>query len=109
MVLKGGQWYQLPAGQWVRAISVADPPGQTWLGPILQRYGVDVASSDGYKPIEDIYIYPDGTLSVTGSMTWETWTLADLREATPDEAEERTRRIVGLVNASQLTSTPKSE
>jgi hypothetical protein len=80
------------SGQWARAILVNDP-----VGPILLVFGVDLASSDGYKNMFDIYLEADGvTLGVTGLCTWETWTLRDLREATPDEAEAQTHRCLNL-------------
>lgn len=92
MQLKQDQWYQLPSGQWARAICVDDP-----LGPILQVYGVDIASSIGYQHTFDIYMEADGvTLGMTGLCTWETWTLHDLCEATPDEAEAQTYRCLQL-------------
>lgn len=90
MRLKENQWYQLPSGQWAKACWVSDP-----LGPILQVYGVDLASSVGYQNTFDIYVEADGvTLGVTGLCTWETWTLHDLHEATPDEAEAQTYRCL---------------
>lgn len=92
MHLKEHQWYQLPSGQWGKAILVDDP-----LGPIVQVYGTDLASSAGYTTTFDIYVEHDGTtLDVTGLCTWDTWTLADLREATPDEAEAQTYRVLHL-------------
>lgn len=92
MALKEDQWYQLPSGQWCKAVFVDDPRGPTLMG-----YGLDLAGSDGYKVIIVLGVYPDDTLSgVTGNITWDTWTLADLREATPDEAERQTHRAAGL-------------
>ncbi|NJM05416.1 phage Gp37/Gp68 family protein [Candidatus Gracilibacteria bacterium] len=96
MELREGQWYQLPSRQWVRASCVDAPATNSFRGPILEVYGVDVTGSDGYKAIGALYIYHDGTLTATGTYTWETWTVADLCEATPDEAEAQTRRVVGL-------------
>jgi hypothetical protein len=86
------QWYQLPSGQWCRAICVNDEKG-----PILMVYGVDLASHDGYKNTFDLYVAPDGDLGATGLVTWETWTIEMLREATPDEAEAQTHRCLGIV------------
>lgn len=87
MVLKENQWYQLPSGRWVQAVAVGSAAG-----PILSAYG----SSEGrYMREFDIYVAGD-ILGVTGLCTWETWTLADLREATPDEAEAQTHRALGL-------------
>lgn len=56
MQLKEDQWYQLPSGRWVLAICVDDPEG-----PILQGYGIDIAGSDAYKRVFDLYVDPDGT------------------------------------------------
>jgi hypothetical protein len=91
--LKDGQWYQLPSGQWAKAICVDDP-----LGPILQAFGVDVASTDpiAYTNTFDLYVEADGNLGATGLCTWDIWTIDDLREATPDEAEAQTYRCLGL-------------
>lgn len=92
MRLQENQWYHLPSGQWVKAMGVHDPRG-----PILQAYGVDAASSTSYTNIFDLYMEDDGhTLGVTGLCTWATWTLADLREATPDEAEAQTYRCLHI-------------
>jgi hypothetical protein len=107
MHLKDDQWYQLPSGQWVKAILVDDP-----IGPILQAYGADLASSTGYTNTFDIYVEGDGqTLGVTGLCTWDTWTLADLREATPDEAEAQTYRALhlSLPTDEEPMSTPASD
>lgn len=60
-------------------------------------YGIDSAGSDGYRNIFDIYVQPSGLLEATGLCTWDTWTCADLREATPDEAETQTLRAAGFV------------
>jgi hypothetical protein len=76
------------------------PATNSFRGPILEMYGVDLAGSDGYKVLGALYIYHDGTLTATGTYTWETWTIDDLRQATPDEAEAQTRRVAGLPTAS---------
>lgn len=105
MRLKENQWYQLPSGQWVRAVWVDDP-----VGPILQAYGTDLASRTGYINTFDIYVERDGhTLGVTGLCTWDTWTLADLREATPDEAEAQTYRCLQLTSPSIPPAAPDED
>lgn len=68
MKLKEDQWYQLPDTQWCQATWVSDP-----VGPVLQAYDIDLAGTDGYRNIFDIYVLSDGyTLGVTGLCTWET-------------------------------------
>ena len=89
MKLKEDQWYQLPSGSWAKAAFVDDP-----LGPILMVFGVDIGDTVGYTVQFDLYINSDGTLSATGLCTWDTWRPEDLREATPDEAEDQTIRAL---------------
>lgn len=67
------------------------------VGPILMVYGIDIAGSDGYRNTFDIYVDAEGKLEATGLCTWDTWTLAGLREATPDEAETQTLRALNII------------
>lgn len=80
-----GQWYQLPNGAWAKCY-VVEPPA-------LWAYG----TSEGAFQIEHaIFPRENGDLGLTGTVTWERWTLADLRPATPDEAEALEHRAAGL-------------
>ncbi len=68
------------------------------VGPLpiwsLHVYG----SSDGRWTVEyQVSIGDDGVLGVTGLLTWDTWTVEQLREATPDEAEMLTHRTTGIL------------
>ena len=75
--------YQLPSSVWCRASAVTHP-----LGPIIAVYGSDLAASDTYRSIFFISLLKDGSaLDARGLCAHETWTLADLREATLEEAE----------------------
>jgi hypothetical protein len=95
--LKEGQWYALPSGRWARATQrVTALQHQTAVGPLpswsLHVYG----SSDGRWAVEyQVSIDDNGVLGVTGLLTWESWTVEQLREATPDEAEMLTHRATG--------------
>ena len=96
--LKEGQWYALPSGRWARATqAVTALQQQTAVDPLptwsLHLYG----SSDGRWAVEyQVSIGDDGVLGVTGLLTWERWTVEQLREATPDEAEMLTHRTTGI-------------
>lgn len=99
IALKEGQWYALPSGRWIRAtqevrsiqLQIAVEPLPLWT---LHTYG----NSDGSWKVEMLIDVRDaGTLGVTGLLTWEHWTVADLREASPDEAEALTHRALEAV------------
>lgn len=97
-LLKEGQWYALPSGHWARATQeVTALQRQTAVAPLpswsLHVYG----SSDGRWAVEyQVSIGDDGILGVTGLLTWDTWTVEQLCEATPDEAELLTHRTTGI-------------
>ncbi len=96
--LKEGQWYALPSGRWARATqAVTGLQRQTAVGP-LQPWSLHVyGSSDGRWAVEyQVSIGDDGVLGVTGLLTGDTWTVDQLRAATPDEAEMLTYRATGI-------------
>lgn len=94
-------YQQLPSSSWCRANAVTHP-----LRQILAVYRSDLTASDTYCTFFYTPISKDGyTLGATGLCTSETWTLADLREATPDEAEaQHYRRLEIDLHAARETN-----
>lgn len=92
--LKNGQYYELPDGRWARAIALQP---NVWHLHVLDRRPGLPGGDDGYRVRAILNVQPNGLLDAPGAVTSSYWTLEDLREATPDEAEAQQYQQLGIV------------
>ena len=95
VTLHEGQWYALPNGRWTRATQAVAPTQQaTAVTPrlagawTLELYGWE--ATDGWTTLDLIDVQAGGAIEVPGTLGTAfkstAATIADLREAQPDEA-----------------------
>lgn len=94
MELKQGQYYQLPDGTWSEAMLRSDG---YWVLLLLGDRSHIPGDDAGYNVRDALVVQHNGVLEATRRVTWEYWTVRDMREATPDEAETQHYRKLRLI------------